>query len=231
MRRFASCIAFALALLLAPAGPAAPLAAQQTVKFSKSHLAAATELLAVMRADALVRASVENQFQLQSNADPALAAYDEVIDRFTDKYLSWNVLKDDLTRLYASAYTEAELRQLTAFFKSPLGQKTIRIADTLHDLSAVIGERYLSGHLDELQKMLDARARQLERERPGLRPVEAPQVQKPGEQEDPAQAAPEAPTKGGQPGRTQAPPGAATPEQKKPTEQDAPKQAETPDER
>lgn len=44
-----------------------------------------------------------------------------------DEKLSWERMKPEYVRLYASLYTEDELRQLAAFYESPIGQKSIRI--------------------------------------------------------------------------------------------------------
>ena len=43
------------------------------------------------------------------------------------KQFRWQDLKPEYVRLYASLYTEAELRQLIAFYESPVGQKMMRL--------------------------------------------------------------------------------------------------------
>jgi hypothetical protein len=50
----------------------------------------------------------------------------ELRQMFAEK-MSWERMKPEYVGLYASLYTEDELRQLTAFYESPVGQKSIRI--------------------------------------------------------------------------------------------------------
>jgi len=42
------------------------------------------------------------------------------------KELSWEVIREDMVKLYAEAYSEEELKELTKFYLSPLGQKVIK---------------------------------------------------------------------------------------------------------
>lgn len=42
-----------------------------------------------------------------------------------NKQLSWDALKGDFIQAYAEAFTEDELKGLTAFYNSPIGQKLI----------------------------------------------------------------------------------------------------------
>lgn len=42
-----------------------------------------------------------------------------------DKKLSWNSLKDDYADVFAQIFTEEELRELSKFYKSPVGRKLL----------------------------------------------------------------------------------------------------------
>lgn len=48
-------------------------------------------------------------------------------------------LKDSITRLYAESFTKDELVELTAFYKSPLGQKTLVAMPDLMKKSSLAG--------------------------------------------------------------------------------------------
>ncbi|MEW5930618.1 MAG: DUF2059 domain-containing protein [Gemmatimonadota bacterium] len=125
-----------LLLLLTLLGSAGPLAAQEP---TPGQLRAAERLVDVMRLESNWGPVTEQMRRYMRQAVPdtgglpgeAARQYRETMDKqlqevFTEK-MSWERLQPEYVRLYASLYTEDELRQLTAFYESPLGQKSIRI--------------------------------------------------------------------------------------------------------
>jgi uncharacterized protein len=57
---------------------------------------------------------------LKQAQEAQAAALDAVFQQ-----LSWDSLKPDFIKIYAEVYTEQELKDLTAFYNSPIGQKFI----------------------------------------------------------------------------------------------------------
>lgn len=125
-----------LFLLLALLAAARPAAAQEP---TTGQLRAAERLVAVMQLEnnwgpvteqmrRHMRQAIPDTGQLSTEA---ARQYRETLDAelrelFT-KTMSWERVQPEYVRLYASLYTEDELRQLVAFYESPVGQKTIRI--------------------------------------------------------------------------------------------------------
>lgn len=115
---------------------AAPLAAQEP---TPGQLRAAERLVAVMQLESSWGPVTEQMVGYMRQALPDTGRLSgepsrqyretmasELREMFTEK-MSWERMKPEYVRLYASLYTEDELRQLTAFYESPVGQKSIRI--------------------------------------------------------------------------------------------------------
>lgn len=115
---------------------AAPLAAQEP---SPGQLRAAERLVDVMRLESSWASTQEQMLRHMYQAAPdtgrlsAESAREfrttmekQLREMFAEK-MSWERVEPEYVRLYASLYTEDELRQLTAFYESPVGQKSIRI--------------------------------------------------------------------------------------------------------
>lgn len=148
----------ALALVLV-AGLAPAAAAQ-----SHAQKESAAELLEVMKMDVAVRDATMMSVEMQVEANPALAPFRDVMSEFVDKYLTWQAMKPDLIQLYAESFSEPELRELIAFYRTPTGQKTIALLPELTRKGAEIGARLMELHAQELQEMIQQRVQELQQE-------------------------------------------------------------------
>ena len=121
----AACLALGLALTAAPA------AAQQPKPPSPAAIAAAREILAMKRADAIYANAVPGLVQktkdqlLQNNLnyqkdlnEVAVIVAQKLAGREKE-------IGDGMANVYATAFTEQELKDLVTFYKSPLGQKLL----------------------------------------------------------------------------------------------------------
>jgi hypothetical protein len=142
----------ALALVIA-------LAARAEAQHSPSHHAAALELLTVMHIPEALQASQATALRAQVQANPQLRGVEGVLRDFFARYLSWDMLKDPYAELYANTFTEAELREMTAFYRTPVGQKLARSSPALMRQGADLGDHIVQQHMSELQEMI---RRQLE---------------------------------------------------------------------
>src|SRR5215472_2732676 len=110
-------LVLALALCLAaPRGASAQTPTPGAVK-------AATELMQVMHADKTLHDEISAGFDLQLQNNPGMAAYRPAMQAFADKYLTWDAIGPQLTTTYAQSFSESELKELIAFYKTPTGQK------------------------------------------------------------------------------------------------------------
>jgi uncharacterized protein len=121
----AACVALGLALMALPA------AAQQPKPPSPAAVAAAKEILAMKHADAMYANAVPGLVQktkdqlLQNNLnyqkdlnEVAVIVAQKLAGREKE-------IGDGMANVYASAFTEQELKDLVTFYKSPLGQKLL----------------------------------------------------------------------------------------------------------
>jgi hypothetical protein len=116
-----------------------------------SHRKAADTLLSMMNMDSVLGQAIDQMLQMQVKQNPAIAPYEQEMKNFLTKYMSWASLKEDMTKLYVQEFTESELNELTKFYQSPLGKKTLQKMPGLMAKGAEIGQRKVQEHLPELQ--------------------------------------------------------------------------------
>ena len=150
----------ALALALLAAAPAGVLAQTTPSAHAPSHHAAALEMVEAANMDETLRQSLDTMLKLQTEQNAELKPFEDVMRTFFNRYMSWDALKNDYARLYADAFTEAELRQLTTFYRSPVGQKVATVTPQLMSRASEMGQRAVQAHLPELQQMIMERMQQ-----------------------------------------------------------------------
>jgi hypothetical protein len=126
-------------------------------EITPAHRAAATEMLLAMNIQDNIDASVETMLQLQTEQNPAMAQFSDILRDFMKKYMTWDTLKDQYADIYARAFTEAELRELTAFYRSPIGKKMASALPQLMSEGAQLGQKAVMDHMPELQQAIMAR--------------------------------------------------------------------------
>jgi hypothetical protein len=119
-----------------------------------SHRKAAESLLSQMNMDAVLSQTIDQTLQMQIKANPAIAPYEQEMKNFLKKYMSWAGLQQDMVKLYADAFTESELNELSKFYQTPVGKKTLQQMPVLMSKGAEIGQRRVQEHLPELQNTI-----------------------------------------------------------------------------
>ena len=79
----------------------------------------------------VLQRSSNQMLEMQMNQSPSLAPYKDVITKFFERYISYESLKPEMARMYAEAYTLAELKELNAFYSSKVGKKTLDLQTRL----------------------------------------------------------------------------------------------------
>jgi uncharacterized protein len=138
----------ALALLLV--GSSAPLLSAD----EKSHQAAVEELLVITKTPENLKSSITTMLDLQIKQAPPLAPLRKPMEKFFEKYLSYDALKDDLIKMYAAEFTEEEIKDLIKFYQTPLGKKTAEKMPVLTAKGAQLGASRVDAHKAELQQMI-----------------------------------------------------------------------------
>lgn len=151
-----------MALLLA-ACAVRPAAAQGV---APTHRAAVEELFAAIGAEREITAGVEAEIRAAVGRQPAMAEYEGMMLAHARRYLRWADLKEEFIRVYARTYTEAETRQLAAFYRTPVGQKSLRVQPQLGAEVRRITQARLRPHARELSDAIAARARRQAPPRP-----------------------------------------------------------------
>jgi hypothetical protein len=145
-----------IGLALALAAVAVPARAQA----SAGERAAATELLMAMRVPELLQSSMQAMLDTQMRAAPELAGVQDVLREFAARYVSWEALREQYVEIYARTFTEDEMRQMTDFYRSDVGQKLARATPRLMAETTAAGERTVQAHRAELEQMIRARLTQ-----------------------------------------------------------------------
>ena|SRR5439155_6171192 len=146
MRTMLSCYLIIMAVVLTHA---------VAVGDEKSHRKAAETLLIVTNVDKSLPKIVEQVLASQLQQNPQLAPYREIMQRFLNKYMNWESLKEDVMTAYTQEFTEPELKQLTAFYKTPLGQKAVEKMPKLLFIGGQIGMRRVQANEAELRQMIE----------------------------------------------------------------------------
>jgi hypothetical protein len=82
------------------------------------------------------------------------AAFAEVMKKFMGKYFTWDMLKDEMSKLYAQEFTEKELKQLADFYNTDTGKKYGEKLPVLTQKGMLIGQQLVVQHQSELQDMM-----------------------------------------------------------------------------
>jgi hypothetical protein len=138
-------------LVLMPAG-----ARGQT--YTASHLQAAHELLGALQTAETVTASVTAALESQFRENRERPPFGKLMDDFLRDRVNQAVVADELAALYASRFNEQELRELAAFFGTPVGRKLARENADIMDEEWTIGERHGDVLGDDLWEVLLATA-------------------------------------------------------------------------
>ncbi|SHM80124.1 DUF2059 domain-containing protein [Roseibium suaedae] len=138
---------------------AAPVQAQ-TSEFTESHLAAAKEVVTATKAlssfDDILPLLAEQTRTLFVQADPARTQ--EIVDVTSEVALKLAAKRADLNKtiyeIWARRFTEEELKQLVAFYQSPLGSKLTDNGPTITALAIGAARQWQDQISSELVAMV-----------------------------------------------------------------------------
>lgn len=119
-----------------------------------SHEQAAKDMLDCMNMGETFSKTIDSTLDLQIQQNPALKDKRKAMKTFFDRYMSWASLENDFIKIYVEAYTEEELKEITVFYKTPVGQKTVRLMPELMRKGGEIGNRRVQENMHELVKLL-----------------------------------------------------------------------------
>jgi len=164
-------IALALASFAAaqnPAPTAAPLSAPQR--------AAVADLFAALKLQQEVQTMPESMIDGEIARNPGMSPFRDLMVAWLKKYMTWPAMEPQLTQLYASNFTEEELKTMAAFYRSPAGQKAVQKMPEMMQRTAMIGAQLSQPHSEELKKQMSARAEELQKKEAGGATAPAPRA-------------------------------------------------------
>ena len=144
---------FALPIALALVALSRPGLAQDT---SATHREAAKQFLTVTHLREVTGRSTDAIIKSQLEQMPQLKPYEGLMRTFMKEQMDWNVLEPEFTRIYAEVFTEKELRDITAFYQTPLGQLMLSKVPMVITKTNEFTQRRLQAGLPVLQQRLQA---------------------------------------------------------------------------
>jgi hypothetical protein len=123
-----------------------------------SHRAAVTKLFDTMHMKELLDSSMVQMTDMQIKANPEIAPFRQILLDFVSKYMNWDALAPDMTKLYMETFTEQEIKELEKFYATPTGQKAVKTMPELMTKGGEIGQKRVQEHIGELQQAIQAEA-------------------------------------------------------------------------
>jgi hypothetical protein len=155
-------------LIIASLALALPLSATETNTTNEvsktildTSLSMAHELLQTMNMEKTYTGMIDKVTEMQLHQNPKLKAIEPTIHAFFMKYMGWGALKEDMAKMYAKSYTEEEIKELIAFYKTKVGEKTLKLMPKLAITGTAIAKTKLSEHIGELKTMVDAELKKM----------------------------------------------------------------------
>jgi len=109
----------------------------------------------VMEVDKSLPTLAEQLVESQLQQHPQLTPQRDIFQRFFNKYLRWESVKEDMISVYTQEFTEQELKKLTAFYQTPVGKKASEKMPKLVFVGGQIGLKHAEAHKAELQQMIE----------------------------------------------------------------------------
>ncbi len=138
--------------------------AQETKNVSV-HMQLCYETLEAAQFEKQLKDSAAQLLSAQMQANPALIPYRPELEAFYAKCLNYNEIKDDIAKIYSQLYTPEELRQLIAFYKSPIGQTFLKKNPELTVKFSMLTEKIIAKNAPELVKAIQAKTKQLQQKK------------------------------------------------------------------
>lgn len=121
---------------------------------TSSHRRAALDMMQASGVPEMLKRAFEAQLESQFKAVPELEKLRPQLTEFYRKAFSFKELENDLCALYMKHYTQEELQQITAFYKTPAGKKKAKVDGQLSSELGTLFLKHSEKKMPELQKLL-----------------------------------------------------------------------------
>ncbi len=149
-------------------GASAPAAATPVpTPNAAASAAAAQDLFKAMKLQAGLNDTTAAMIDSEISRNPGLTPYRDVMLDWLRKYMTWDAMLPELTKMYTESFSEAELKQMAAFYGSPAGQKALEKMPEMMQRTAMAGAKISQPHTDELRASMATRSEALKKEAAG----------------------------------------------------------------
>ena len=140
---------------VAPVAHEGPWPAQlDHVSTPETHRLAVYELLAVMHMQEQLSSTLDIFLNSQLEANPNIRPFEAVMRTFLMKYLSLDAIREPMATLYMARFSELDIVQITSFYRTPLGQRSVSEFPKMMEEGSKLGRRMVEEHMPELQQMI-----------------------------------------------------------------------------
>jgi len=96
---------------------------------------------------------IDSSTDMLLKTNPSLRNAKQGIRAFYAKYIGWESIKPGLMQIYAKYYTISELEDITNFYQTDTGQKTLKLFPQTYKEGQELGMRLVNEHIDELKEI------------------------------------------------------------------------------
>ncbi len=123
-------------------------------KIVDEKVKAAEELLDSMNMKNSYIATLNNAVDALVERDDRLKRARDKIYAFYQKYLGWDKIKSDIAKIYAKYYSVDELKKIAEFYKTPTGQKVLKVFPQITKEVKELGAKKFQQHYQEFEKLI-----------------------------------------------------------------------------
>jgi len=125
-------------------------------------VAEAEKLLDNLGMEEILEQSITQSLDFQVQKNPELVPYVGVMKAFLAKHMSYESLKDDIVNLYSTTFSVQELKDISAFYSTETGKKTLQKLPELARISNQLGSDRVQENIEELHQMLEGASKLVE---------------------------------------------------------------------
>jgi len=126
----------------------------------------AEKLLEKLGMEQIFENSITQNLDFQIQQSPELLPYLGVMKKFLAKYMSYDSLKKDIVDLYSTSFSVQELKDISTFYSTDTGKKTLEKLPELARMSNQLGNNRVQENINELHQMLEKAAKLVENSKP-----------------------------------------------------------------
>ena len=116
---------------------------------------AANELFTTMNMVQVQDQTIVSTVEMLAQRQPAIAKHRPETMAFFRKHLSWKALEPQITAMYIEAFTAQELREMAAFYKTPVGKKTLTVLPSLTAKGTQLGIDVVQREMPAFMKSIE----------------------------------------------------------------------------